>query len=242
MLSSLSKIEGEDTLFYKHVSSKKAFNDMASSYDLASTLSWSAPKNVANTIQPYLKKASRDKFTVLDIGIGTGQLSRRIKSNNPETPIQVSGVDISDKMIERCKRKNIAKRLCVTDLSCQTLPKVLDNFDFVISSGVFEFIPNPENAIKEMCRVTNKEGYVCFTVECPRNFHLKAMEAFSSALMTILTLHKPQMARTYTHASNDIKRLLKENGMTLIKEEEFKAYGNFLTGQVKYNTYLAQKI
>ena len=231
-------------MFYDRVSSRETFNNMAKFYDWHTKLSWAAPKQTALNLAPYLSTFSNDNgpVQILDIGIGTGQLVEEIQKNTGTLCAEFSGVDISEDMLEKCKTKSIAKQLDIVDLNTTPLPHVRNNFDAVVSSGVFEFLPNVDNAIQEMSRVTKEKGYVVFTVEKPRSSYLKIMEAISSGLYTALTLHKPKMPQNYTHTPHTIEKALEDNDLKLLAANDFRAYGNSLTGAVNYTVYVSQKL
>jgi ubiquinone/menaquinone biosynthesis C-methylase UbiE len=93
---------------------------------------------------------------VLEIGSGTGRISRTIAERGAELTV----VDVGDGLVT-----TVAK-----DLKCQgvvgdalDLPFAPGAFDLIISSECIEHTMDPSQAIREMCRVCAPEGMVCLT-------------------------------------------------------------------------------
>lgn len=108
--------------------------------------------------------------TVLDVGIGTGGVSLCLATHNPDADI--TGIDISDKMLEIC-RKNMAlnnqeiELLNVDIFNWSTT----DRFDLVITNPpYFNGTPAKHNAhhnidikdwTKRCCARVKSNGYIC---------------------------------------------------------------------------------
>jgi ubiquinone/menaquinone biosynthesis C-methylase UbiE len=98
----------------------------------------------------------------LDVGCGTGVLSRRIlEETNPKT---VMGIDRSDDFVSftRSRIGNPNTRFETGD--AQALPVESESFDVVVSGLVLNFVPQPAQMIAEMMRAVRKDGTVALYV------------------------------------------------------------------------------
>lgn len=95
---------------------------------------------------------------VLDAGCGTGNFSLKLDAMGAK----VTGMDISEEMLEIARRKAAQKgkeiTLCKMDLYKLDFPD--ETFDAVFSMAAFEFVEEPEKALDEMFRVVKKGGKV----------------------------------------------------------------------------------
>lgn len=90
---------------------------------------------------------------VLDIGVGTGIFASELMKYGAD----ITGIDVSDKMLEIAKSKGIIN---VFPGNAESLDFPDETFDLVISITALEFIKNPDKAISEMARVCKKGGRV----------------------------------------------------------------------------------
>ncbi len=93
---------------------------------------------------------------VLEIGCGTGRFSEPIVDSGG----QLTVVDIGETLV-----KTVSKKLCCEGLVADAcnLPIEDESYDVIISSECIEHTLNPIRAVREMCRVCRKGGYVCLT-------------------------------------------------------------------------------
>lgn len=105
------------------------------------------------------------KGKVLDIATGTGFLALKIKMNCPQN--EVTGIDISKKMIEEAKRKAKEQRLKIEFLvaDAERLNFLDQSFDWVISSLGFLWFSNQDKVLKELKRITKKGGKIVIIEE-----------------------------------------------------------------------------
>ena len=90
---------------------------------------------------------------VLDIGVGTGIFASALMKFGAE----ITGIDVSEKMLEIAKSKGVSN---VVIGNAESLDFPDESFDLVISITALEFIKNPDKAIAEMIRVCKKGGRV----------------------------------------------------------------------------------
>lgn len=104
--------------------------------------------------------------TILDIGIGTGRLSKPLQ----DFGIDVTGVDLSVKMLEKAKEKGI-RRLVIGDAT--NLPFHNKSFDVSIAVHVFHLVENRRKMMAEASRVTR---YFVMSLFQERNHDLGVRE------------------------------------------------------------------
>jgi len=95
---------------------------------------------------------------LLDVGIGTGMSSALFR----RAGLRVFGIDGSAKMLEVCRRKDIAERLVLQDIATLPWPYEGRTFAHVISCGVFHFIADLDGIFSEMARIQTG-GVLAFT-------------------------------------------------------------------------------
>lgn len=93
--------------------------------------------------------------SLLDIGIGTGLLEEMISEE-----INVSGIDISEKMMEKIKQKNLKVEL--SKGSFNKIPYEDRRFNVVVSCFAFHHLSDKEkeDSVLEMKRVLNNKGRI----------------------------------------------------------------------------------
>lgn len=109
--------------------------------------------------EPICDAASISKADkVLDAGCGTGILTREVRRRGA----RVTGLDLSESML------GVAREVCpnvafhkgnVCDLPFET-----DTFDVAVSAFMLMFVPQPEDAIREIIRVVRPGGRIAFSV------------------------------------------------------------------------------
>jgi ubiquinone/menaquinone biosynthesis C-methylase UbiE len=99
-----------------------------------------------------------DKCDLLDVGCGTGVMALLLA----EMGHVVTGVDISETMLERAREKAAQLDLSVEFKigDAEELPFEGSTFDVVISRHVLWALPNPEKAVAEWKRVLRPGGRV----------------------------------------------------------------------------------
>ncbi len=98
--------------------------------------------------------------SVLDIGCGGGVDSMFAATMTGPTG-RVVGIDMSSEMVERA-RQNLSltnlKNVSFQESSAENLPFPDQDFDVVISSGVFKLIPDKLKALREVFRIMKPGG------------------------------------------------------------------------------------
>ncbi|MDI3326543.1 class I SAM-dependent methyltransferase [Pontibacterium granulatum] len=103
---------------------------------------------VMNLLQPQAGEL------ILDAGCGSGIFTQPIAENGA----QITGIDISQPMLERAQKRLPRHEFLAADI-CD-LPFVDESFDKTVSITALEFIEDGEQAIAELFRVTKPGGLV----------------------------------------------------------------------------------
>ena len=138
------------------------FDSFAPNYDETTiSIAWAAPQSVFDAVV----KIGVDRLAplkILDVGAGTGQLSRLLQEHFPNAMIY--GVDGSSDMLALAvKNGNLeAVRAQVANLR-EAFPYSSNSFDLVVSSGASEYLGKTKKLLEEMARITKAGGYVVST-------------------------------------------------------------------------------
>jgi ubiquinone/menaquinone biosynthesis C-methylase UbiE len=136
----------------------RTFDDAADFYD-----SWYESKMgaFADQVQTQLAFSlfkPEKCMHVLDVGCGTGNFSIKLAKMG----LQVTGIDVSNNMLKIAKNKAKVEGVKIDffNMDVHNMKFEDNSFDGVFSMAVFEFIHEPESALKEMFRVVKKSGRV----------------------------------------------------------------------------------
>jgi len=109
--------------------------------------------------------AERPDACVLDVGTGTGTLAIELVQRFPA--LHVTGADASGGMLDEARataRRSLsrddARRLDFVRAEAAELPFDDGAFDAVVSSFVFQIVPNRHGALREVRRVLRRDGLV----------------------------------------------------------------------------------
>lgn len=142
----------------------KGFDLWAEGYDKSVQLSeenneypFAGYKEVLNTIYNIVRR--RKKAKILDIGFGTGILTKKLYNDGYE----IYGIDFSQKMIEIAKEKMPLANLMNYDFS-KGLPKELENisFDYIISTYAMHHLEDEDKTkfINRLGHYLTKDGEI----------------------------------------------------------------------------------
>jgi len=196
--------------------------------DAAAATDWKGPVLVfglmADTIRPGQ--------TVLDIGIGTGLGSEPFF----RAGLLVCGMDISSSMMEVCKRKGIATRLVLHDLTKFPYTFSDRSFDYVISTGVFHFFPDLDGIFSEVARVLIEGGRFAF-VAGDRDLEEPA-EIIAGPEQT----GTDESVTMYLHTLPQVTGWLERNGFWLAGSLQFRVWMDVEhSKEMPFRVYIAEK-
>jgi putative AdoMet-dependent methyltransferase len=137
---------------------RRLFDEWAKSYDSdllegsGPLLGYAQSVGAIDAMLPIERNAQ-----VLDIGIGSGAIAKRLADRGA----QITGIDISEKMLELCGKKNPDFELHIGTFD--NIPLPAGKFDCVVSGFAFHetLLPKRSDACAEMARVLKPGGYLC---------------------------------------------------------------------------------
>ena len=134
------------------------YDQWAADYDndLAAEFEWNAPQNAAAVFTKHVDKAAR----VLDAGAGTGLAGECLAEAGYKDLV---AMDLSQGMLDVAKSKNIYNDFHQMALG-GPLDYQADEFDAVISVGVFTQGHAPANSFDELARITKPSGLIVFSL------------------------------------------------------------------------------
>lgn len=158
-----------------YADTKNHFNNMAEHYDDGSKkVAWRGPHALFSALKilygadenSRAYKKSKKPLKILDLGTGTGMIGALFKDKDhfKKNGAYVTGVDIAPEMLKIAQQKDRINRAIegsVTDLSWSED----EQFDVVTSSGVLDFVDDPEAFIAEATRVVKPAGFIAVTFE-----------------------------------------------------------------------------
>jgi ubiquinone/menaquinone biosynthesis C-methylase UbiE len=115
-------------------------------------------------IDSFSKKLGK----ILEVAIGTGE---PIANNLEKIGYQVYGIDISDRLIDECKKNNKNIRCEVGD--AEQLKFANEEFDLTYCVHSSWFIPDFNKAVAQMVRVSKTGGVVLFDIQ---NIHNREID------------------------------------------------------------------
>jgi len=121
-------------------------------------LAYNAPTLLREELE--LINKDKKKFTnTIDLGCGTGLSGIDFR----EITCRLSGIDLSEKMINEAKKKNIYDQLTVGSIS--SLNAITDRFDLIIATDLFIYIGNLDEVFDTVLKIASNGAYFLFSVE-----------------------------------------------------------------------------
>ncbi len=113
--------------------------------------------------------------TLVEVACGDGFVLQEI--SKIKNPPKLTGVEISEKRINRCKQKPFKADYVLGDIV--NLPFKDNSFDVVIATEILEHIPNYQKAISELNRITKPNGHIIITFPNELNLRLGRLAILS---------------------------------------------------------------
>lgn len=171
--------------------------------------------------------------TILDIGIGTGLGSERFA----QAGLRVYGMDISDDMLEICRKKGFTAGLVCHDLTTFPYPFGDASFNHVVSTGVFQFFSDLDRVFGEVNRILSERGMFIFITGDRRPE--EPCEVVVGPEQTGMGIP----VSMFRHTREQIEMWLAKNGFRLDDSAGFKVYMDRERSETfPVRAYLARKI
>lgn len=165
-----------------------------------------------------IKKITNNPKEILDIATGTADFAI---SAAKYTDANITGIDISDRMInigeKKINKKNLKNRIKLSIADSEKLPFNKSSFDAITAGFGVRNFENLEKGLNEIYRVIKKDGFVVILEpSTPKIFPLKQIFRFyfNTILPKIGTLLSDDRS-AYTYLPNSVKNF--PNGKEFIK-------------------------
>ena len=133
---------------------RRRFSRQAAEYDRYAVVQQKVAANLIAALPEALAGP------VLDVGTGTGELARRLRSRFPELPLVVS--DVAHGMT--CRAAAEVARTLAVDADAQALPFAAERFRAVLSSSVYQWMNDLPRTFSESWRVLGQGGIFAFAM------------------------------------------------------------------------------
>jgi predicted TPR repeat methyltransferase len=140
---------------------ENVFDNYAERFDthLQQVLQYDIPRKLVTLIAQYLPAAAR--YNVLDLGCGTGLIGPEIAPYAK----QLVGVDLSAKMLEKARARNLYQRLVRSELLSMMHDEPAGSFDMVFAADVFVYVGKLDEIVGEIKRLLSAGGIFAFSTE-----------------------------------------------------------------------------
>ncbi|HEY5672568.1 MAG TPA: methyltransferase domain-containing protein [Malonomonas sp.] len=129
---------------------RKHFSSHAQDYDRYAQIQLKVAKQLAGQLPASLPLCRR----ALEIGCGTGMLSRQVLNRQPDLPLVLT--DLAHGMSRHVQQQFPVCPVCDTDAIA--LPFLAGSFDLVLSSSVYQWLNDLPGAFAEVARVLAPKG------------------------------------------------------------------------------------
>lgn len=198
----LAAVSGEDAGPIPRALVTSLFDDYAARFDshLVAALGYSAPKLMREAVRRVIAPGRRFKHA-LDLGCGTGLIGDHFR----DIVTEIDGVDLSPKMLEQARLKQIYGRL-----DCEEIVAWLEraateslSFDIVFSADVFIYVGNLEPIFKAVRTILAPNGLLVFSVEHLAQGSFELLPTFR-----------------YAHSADYVRDLAAKHGFTIELSEQ----------------------
>jgi len=147
---------------------RRAFSNASVQYDVLSSMQKEIGRDLIKKIIEL-----EDNKTILDVGMGTGNLTKRMSFYFPEST--VIGIDFAKGMLKKAKEKESS--LKVLEANASMLPFKDDSFDIIASNLAYHWAEDLSKAFNEAYRCLKPNGKFAVTI-----FGFKTLEELFQSL------------------------------------------------------------
>jgi SAM-dependent methyltransferase len=204
---------------------------------------WS--RRVAERFVKFARLPQQGK--VLDLGSGTGALAFEVARQMPG--VRVTGIDPSDEYVAYAmSRTRFRERTVFRTGDGQAMPFSDREFHACASLLVFNFIPDPAQALEEARRVTRRGGPICAAV-WDYGGHMRMLRAFWDAAVSLdRAAEKMDEKHMRLCRAGELQQLWNDGGLQNVHEQpldiemQFASFDDFwapfLLGQGPAGAYV----
>lgn len=198
----LAALSGEDAGSIPGAVVKSLFDDYASRFetDLVGALGYSTPRLMREAVGRATRNTRRFQHA-LDLGCGTGLIGAHFR----DIVAEIDGVDLSPKMLDQARRKQIYSRLHCEEIVAwmEHSAKEALSFDIVLSADVFIYFGNLEPVFKAIRTILADDGLFVFSVE-------RLLQGSFELLPT----------RRYAHSTSYVREVASRHGFVIELSEQ----------------------
>lgn len=193
---------------------EKLFDDYAATFDthLTQNLGYKMPSELAALLRQHATPPAA-RWDVLDLGCGTGLSGMEFAPHARE----LTGVDLSGKMLEKARAKNIYHRLVQSDLLSMMHGEPASSYDVIIAADVLVYLGALDEIVAEARRLLRTGGFLLFSVEALEALHKEAPAVDS------LPLYQLNPSGRYAHSARYLEKLSSENGFNSLAMASLQA-------------------
>jgi tRNA (cmo5U34)-methyltransferase len=138
---------------------KTFFDTVSDAYDTLIQVAIPRCQEILSLVGFYLPEDFQPR-TILELGSGTGNLTRLLATRWPETPITT--VDISAEMLQRTRSNLPSAQLTLLESSFESLELLDGQYDLIASSFAIHHLPDAEKIrlVGKMSRWLRPGGYL----------------------------------------------------------------------------------
>ena len=190
---------------------ERLFDQYADKFDshLVEVLGYSVPEKLAELLRPH-SDPNGEQWAVLDLGCGTGLSGAAIAPYAR----QIVGVDLSAKMLEKARERNLYLRLEQGDLLTKMQGEAPSSYDVVFAADVFVYLGKLDDLVNQTQRLLRPGGLFAFSVES-----LDALTDAAAALSDQRD-HKLNITGRYAHSSAYLARMAAHSNFDVVSTTE----------------------
>lgn len=180
-------------------------------YDKSREMGWYGPQVLFGLMYSHIHSGE----SLLDLGIGTGLGPMKFH----EAGLVISGIDSSPAMLEKCNEKHPPFTLIQHDLTNPPWPFDDKDFHHIMSTGVFHFFGELDNALREVARIIRPGGVFGFDFY---EYDARNIEGYDEAAHGVYSkLDTEYDIRVFRHSEQYIFAQLSKAGFDLLDDLKF---------------------
>jgi ubiquinone/menaquinone biosynthesis C-methylase UbiE len=158
-------------------------------------------------LYPKVRAEMRDGSRILDIGCGSGEFLRFLE------PMERVGLDLAISGLKKTRIQSPLSKLVQAE--AEALPFRGESFDHIACLGSLEHFRDMGQALKEMARILNRDGYACILV--PNS------KFIGRPIYELRWRFAPRCSQPIERLGSldEWKKILKDNGFQIIKVEKY---------------------
>lgn len=187
---------------YAHSIVTKLFDDYATRFEthLTDALGYSVPKLMRAAVDRFIG-ANRRFRHALDLGCGTGLIGEHFR----DLVIEIDGVDLSPKMLEQARQKQIYNKLYCDEIVAWLGRAAAESasFEIVFAADVFVYVGDLEPAFKAIRTILVDGGLFVFSLENLPQGSFELLPTFR-----------------YAHSASYVRNLASKHGLVIELSEQ----------------------